>query len=85
MGTTQRLIKRLKDCGVNTDEVIYSLCVGDIVECVAEVYGEEVLNLTDEELKEIVDMGVKSTEHIDWCSPIEYSLEKPIHEIKNLR
>ena len=76
MDVTQKLIERLKHQGVNTGEVIYSVCVEDVVECIAEVFGEKVLNLSDEELKELVDIGVEGTEHIDWLSPIEFKLKE---------
>lgn len=76
MDTTQILIKGLKDCGTDPDKVVYSLCVGDIVECITEIYGEEALEFTNEILQELIDIGIEGTENIDWWKPIEFSLKE---------
>lgn len=76
MNIAEVLIKRLKEHCVNTDTVVYSLCVGDIVECVAEVYGEKALEFTGEKLHELINTGVEGTENIDWWKPIEFSLKE---------
>jgi len=79
MDVTQKLIERLKHQGVNTGEVIYSVCVEDVVECIAEVFGEKASNMPAEELKELVDVGVEGTEHIDWWNPIVCKLNDSFH------
>lgn len=71
---THILVERLKLQGVKTEEVIYSLCNIDIIECIAEVFAEKALDFSGEELRELLDIGVGSTENIDWWNPIQHLL-----------
>ena len=77
---TQTLIERLKQQGVKTDEVVYSLCNSDIIECIAEVFAEKALAFTGEELREFLDIGAKSTENIDWWNPIQHLLNTHLYK-----
>ena len=71
---TQRLIERAKAKGINTDEVVYSICIGDIIECIADVYEKEALLLSDDKLNEFIEKGIKAAEYIPWSNTIESSI-----------
>ena len=71
---TQELIKRITARGINTDEIVYSICIGDIIECIAEVYGEDALNFSDNKLDELIEKGIKATGLIPWSDTIEEGL-----------
>jgi hypothetical protein len=73
---TQKLIKRAQETGLNPDEVVYSVCLGDVLECLAEVYEAEALAFTDSKLNELVEQGIKATEFIPWSETIEARLKE---------
>ena len=68
---TQRLIERAKRKGMNTDEVVYSICIGDVIECIADVYEEKALSFSDDRFKELIEKGIKAAEYIPWSETIE--------------
>ncbi len=74
MDITQKLIQRAKEKGIDTDEVIYSICIGDVIECIAESFEEEALSLSHDRLKELIEKGIKGTEHISWSETITVAL-----------
>ena len=74
MDSKQKLIERAKAQGINTDEVVYSLCIGDIIECIGDVYDEEALSFSETKLKELIEKGIKATEHISWSETMEIGL-----------
>ena len=78
MDITQKLVERAKSKGIDTDEVVYSLCVGDIIECIADYYEEDALSFSDDKLNALIDKGIrtfeKASEYIDWRGTIESAL-----------
>lgn len=72
MDRTQKLISQAKKAGIDTDQVVYSVCIGDVIECIAENTGEKEISTS--ELKELIEVGIEGTEHIDWDSPIRWTL-----------
>jgi lactate dehydrogenase-like 2-hydroxyacid dehydrogenase len=71
---TQRLVERARAKGINTDEVVYSICIGDIIECIADVYEEEAFSFSDDKLNEFIEKGIKATEWISWSDTIEKNI-----------
>ena len=71
---TQELIKRITAKGINANEIVYSICIGDIIECIAEVYEEDALNFSDNKLDELIEKGIKATGLIPWSDTIEEGL-----------
>jgi hypothetical protein len=71
MDITQNLIERAKSKGINTDKVVYSLCIGDIIECIADAYEEDALSFSESTLNELMKKGIKATEYISWSDTIE--------------
>jgi hypothetical protein len=71
---TQKSIDGAKAKGMNTDEVVYSICTGDIIECITNVYEEKALSLSDDKLNELIEKGIKATEWISWSDTIEGAL-----------
>ena len=74
---TWSLIKKAKEWGIDTDKVVYSVCIGDIIEIIAE--SSVVLDLipgaiTKEKLEELIDIGAKGSENIDWYTAIETAI-----------
>jgi hypothetical protein len=71
---TQERIKHIKARGIDTDEIVYSICIGDIIGCIADVYGEDALSFSDNKLNELIEKGVKATGLIPWSDTIEEGL-----------
>ncbi len=74
MNITQQLIQKANEKGINTDEVVYSICIGDVIECIAESFEEEALDYSDDKLKELIEKGIKGTEYISWSETITAAL-----------
>jgi len=74
MDTTETLIKRFERRGIDTDKIVYSICVGDIAECIAEVFEEKALSFSDEEIDTLIEKGIKALEWILWSEPVEGAL-----------
>ena len=71
---TQELIKRITAKGINANEIVYSICIGDIIECIADVYEEDALSFSDNKLDELIEKGIKATGLIPWSDTIEEGL-----------
>ena len=68
--TFDKLVDILKEHGINPDEVIYSLSVRDVLACIADVYEDEVDNMSIDELKELIKKGTDATGNIPWFDVI---------------
>ena len=85
MDSTQKLIKKAKEMGINTDEVIYSVCIGDVIEVIAKTLVDNMG--VDEEyvaeyLIELIEVGVSGCKNIDWSFPTEtYLIDNFEHEV----
>lgn len=80
MNRTQMLIKKAKEMGFDTDEVVYSICLGDIIEVISEILEEEgIQKLTEDKFREVIKAGIKACEYIDWSS-VEYYLYEKVSE-----
>jgi hypothetical protein len=64
------LVDQLKEHGINPDEVIYTLTVGDVLTCIAESYEDEIDNMSVDELKGLIKKGTDATEGIPWFDVI---------------
>ncbi len=74
MDSTQRLIVKAKEMGIDTDEVVYSVCIGDVIDTIAETLVDNFgidIEYVAAHLKEIVEIGIRGCEYIDWSRPIE--------------
>ena len=74
MDNTQRLIKKAKEMGINTDEIVYSVCIGDVIDAIAETLVDDLeidIEYVEEHLEELVETGIRGCENIDWSTPIE--------------
>ena len=60
------LNKRLHDLGRPSDERLYTLSVGDAVDCIVAEMGEKALALSDGQLSEVVDGVKKAFDTIPW-------------------
>jgi hypothetical protein len=79
---TQKLVKRLKEQGTDTDKVVYSICIGDIAECVAEVLEDASLSLndlSDKKLSALIEKGIRASEWIDWSRPIQRAIADAVN------
>lgn len=67
-----KLIKRVQESEFNfdTDREVFVITVGDIVECIADVYGKDALKLPMSEIDELIRIGEKSTEWLMWSETI---------------
>jgi hypothetical protein len=66
----EKLLDQLKEHGINPDEIIYTLTVGDVLTCIAEVYEDEIGNMSVDELKGLIKKGTEATENIPWFDVI---------------
>ena len=64
------LVDRLKEHGINPDEVVYTLSVRDVLTCIAEVYEDEIDSMSVDELKGLIKKGTDATEGIPWFDVI---------------
>jgi len=77
---TQKLVKRLKEQGTDTDKVVYSICIGDIAECIAEALKDAALSLSEEKLSDLIEKGIRASEWIDWSGPIQYAISDAMNQ-----
>ena len=66
----EELVDKLKEHGINPDEVIYTLSVRDVLTCIAEVYEDVIDNMSGDELKELIKKGTEAAENIPWFDVI---------------
>ena len=64
------LVDSLKEHGVNPDEIVYTLSVRDVLNCIAEVYEDEIDSMSVDELKGLIKKGTDATENIPWFDVI---------------
>ncbi len=74
MDITQKLIHKAIEKGIDTDKVVYSICIGDVIESIAEHYEDEALQFSDEKMSELTEKGIKATEYIPWSKTITTAL-----------
>lgn len=74
MDSTQRLIVKAKEMGIDTDEVLFSVCVGDVIGIIAEklidTYKIEQ-EYVEANLKKLIEIGFRGCKNIEWVFPIE--------------
>jgi hypothetical protein len=58
------MVERLKEHGINPDEIIYSLSIRDVLTCIADVYEDEIDSMPIDELKGLIKKGTEATENI---------------------
>ena len=66
----EELVDKLKEQGVNPDEVIYSLSVRDVLTCIAEAYEDKVYSMSVNEFEGLIKKGTDATEGIPWFDVI---------------
>jgi hypothetical protein len=66
----EELVDKLKEHGINPDVVIYTLTVGDVLTCIAEVYEDEIDGMSVDELKALIKQGTEAAENIPWFDVI---------------
>ena len=66
----EELVDKLKEQGVNPDEIIYTLTVGDVLTCIAEVHEDETGSMSVDELKGLIKRGTEAAENIPWFDVI---------------
>ena len=64
------LVDKLKEHGINPDEVIYTLSVRDVLTCIAEAYEDKVYSMTVSEFEGLIKKGTDATENIPWFDVI---------------
>ncbi len=84
MDTTQELIKKAKGQGIDPNEVVYSICIGDVIECIAEFYEQESLEFPIERIKELIQKGIKGLGWLIWDGIITTALQMEEDEWKNI-
>ena len=47
----------------NIDKIVYSLTVGDIAFCIAEVLGEKAMNISVGEIEDLISKGIDAIEY----------------------
>lgn len=70
---TENLIELAQKSGIDIDEIVHSVNVADIIGEIAFVY--ETDNMSPERLAELIEVGKKGCETIDWSNPICYALD----------
>ena len=70
----EELVDKLKEHGINPDEVIYTLSIRDVLTCISEVYEDEIDNMSVDELKRLIKKGTDATENIPWFEVINYGV-----------
>lgn len=70
---TENLTELAQKSGIDVDEVVYSVNVADIIEEIAFVY--ETDDISPERLAELIEVGKKGCEAIDWSNPICHALD----------
>jgi len=64
-----KLIKRVAKL-TDVDREVFVITVGDIVECIADVYGKDALKLSTPEIEKLIRVGERSTEWLMWSEAI---------------
>lgn len=72
----ETLMNRLKKYGINKDKIVYSVCIEDIVQVIADVFEDKALSLSDDEIDELIKKGTKGLENgLLWYETIEIAIE----------
>ena len=66
----EELVDKLKEHGINPDEVIYTLSVRDVLTCIVEVYEDEIDSMSVDDLKGLIKKGTEAAENIPWFDVI---------------
>ncbi len=72
----ERLIEIARKKGYEPDEVVYSLTVLDILQCIHDAAEQDLEDKKDEEIEEILEGCIDACEYIDWWSPIESAVHQ---------
>ncbi len=75
MDIKEVLIEKAKEQGIDPDEVVYSICIADILECIAEYYEEDCLKFPLDKIKALIEKGVKRLDWLAWNETITLALE----------
>ena len=66
----EELVDKLKEHGINPDEIVYTLSIRDVLTCISEVYEDEIDSMPVDELKGLIKKGTEATENIPWFDVI---------------
>ncbi len=74
MNNTEKLMKLAREAGINVEEIVYRVSVEDIISQIDFIF--ETDDMTPERLSDLIKIGKRGCENIDWASPICYALEE---------
>lgn len=78
----EQLVKQATALGFNPDERIYSLCVEDVICAISDVLDDEGgRELSDDELRALIEHGKKATEWIDWHEILFCAIQDKLYDL----
>lgn len=80
------LVNRAECLGIDINEIVYQLDIGDILGEITYLFNDNLDILSDKELRELIEQGIKGTNTIEWSlNVLEFLRDSNIYINKTQR